>query len=425
MTPDGAAGGPAPVSAGGAQVPVDAYILKVASRCNLNCGYCYMYNMGDESYRGQPFRMSSETVSALLSRVADYSRARGVDRVTFIFHGGEPLLAGKDFFHAFAARAADRLGDDITPIYALETNGTLLTPAWLDLFHEHSIGFGISLDGPPAVHDTWRVNHAGQGSHGQVLRGLEMTRADRRMDRLFGGVLAVIDLTADPLEVYRHFRELGLHRCDFLLPDGTRDHPPRGLGAGTAATPYADWLIRLFDAWFGGQDTSLSIRIFDDLIRMIFGKGFGVDAMGGGANNVLVIETDGGYEPIDVLRICRPGMTGLGMNVHAHSVAEACADDLVRLYQRGAEGLCGTCRRCPVVTMCGGGYLPHRYETATGFDNPSVYCRDLMKLITHVRDRVLATIPDALRGRLGLHFLGYEEALASLTAAGAAGAARG
>lgn len=401
------------VAGGGVAVPVDVYILKVASRCNLNCSYCYVYNKGDHSYRDQPFRMSIATVSALLHRVANYSREQGLHEVTFIFHGGEPLLAGMDFFREFTAQATAVLGRDITPTYALETNGTLLTKLWFDLFNELHIGFGISLDGPPALHDANRVNHAGSGSYARVRRAIEIALADRRLDDLFGGVLTVINLDADPLDIYRHHRELGLRRCDFLLPDGTRDRPPAGLASGGAITPYADWLICLFDEWFGRQDTALSIRIFEDLIRLIFGPGFGSDAMGGGQNSVLVIETDGGYEPIDVLKVCRPGLTKLGMNVRTHSIHDACRNDLVQLYQKGAGGLCETCQTCPIVAICGGGYLPHRYAAATGFANPSVYCRDLMKLITHVRDRVLETFPEALRHKLGLRFLPYDDAISS------------
>src|ERR1700732_2445910 len=88
-----------------AELPIDTYIVKVASRCNLNCRYCYVYNMGDESYRAQPYRMSPATVSALLSRVASYCLEENLQEVTFIFHGGAPLLAARGFFLPFASGA--------------------------------------------------------------------------------------------------------------------------------------------------------------------------------------------------------------------------------------------------------------------------------------------------------------------------------
>jgi uncharacterized protein len=397
-----------------ARVPINTYLLKVASRCNLNCTYCYVYNMGDESYRSQPYRMSSETVSTLLSRVAIYCSEQGIHEITFIFHGGEPLLAGKDFFHAFVAKATAVLGDEITPTYALQTNGTQVTTEWLDLFHKLDIHFGISLDGPPSTNDSNRVTHAGAGSYLRVRQAIDAVLADRRLDNLFGGVLTVINLAADPISIYHHYREIGLRRCDFLLPDGTHDHPPPGLSCDGSATPYADWLIAIFDEWFRNEDTALSIRIFEDIIKLLFGPGFGNDALGGGPNGTLVIETDGGIELIDVLKICGPGFTKLGLNIERNAIRDACSAELMQLYQQGASGLCERCQACPVVAVCGGGYLPHRYSSISDFANPSVYCRDLMKLITHIRGRVLATIPNEIQQKLKMRPLSYEDALTLL-----------
>lgn len=373
-----------------------------------------MYNMGDESYAVQPYRMASQTVSALFTRVAANCSEEDLDEVNFIFHGGEPLLAGTDFFRSFVGRASAVLGPNITPTYTLQTNGTLVTTEWLDLFAELNIGFGISLDGPIAVHDANRINHGGGGSYEQVRRSINLVLGDPRMKDLFGGVLTVINLAADPVALYYHHRAMGLRRCDFLLPDGTHDHPPPGLPVAGPGTPYADWLIAIFDEWFENEDTSLSIRIFENIIRLLFGPGFGNDTLGGHQNGTLVIETDGGIEPVDVLKICGPAFTKLGLNVRRDEIRDARAAELVQLYQNGAACLCDTCRTCPVVAICGGGYLPHRYSSASDFANPSVYCRDLMKLITHVRDQVLKTIPAETREKLRMQALCYDEAASAL-----------
>jgi uncharacterized protein len=393
-----------------ATVPVNTYLLKVASRCNLNCKYCYVYNMGDDSYRSQPSRMAAETVSALLSRVATYCIDENLHEVTFIFHGGEPLLAGEEFFRSFVAKATAILGGGVIPTYALQTNGTLITTKWLDLFRELGIRFGISLDGSQAIHDAHRIYHNGAGSYLDVRKVIDVVLADRRFEDLFCGVLTVINLAADPQDLYYHYRELGLRWCDFLLPDGTYDKPPPRLLFDGSETPYADWLIAIFDEWFENEDTSLTIRIFENIIKLLFAPGRGNEALGGGRNGLLVIETDGGLEPVDVLKICGPGFTKLGLNVHRDAIRDACSVKLVQLYQKGAAELCETCRACPVVSVCGGGYLPHRYSSLNGFANPSVYCGDLMKLITHVRSRVLATIPQETLRKLRMQPVSYEEA---------------
>jgi uncharacterized protein len=373
-----------------------------------------MYNKGDESYRRQPHRMSEDTVRALLTRVRTHCFANELDAVIFSFHGGEPLLAGPDFFRHFVAAAATILGDCITPTYTLETNGTLLTKEWLDLFCDLDIGFGISVDGPPATHDRWRVNHAGVGSYGDVRRAIDLVLTDRRCEGLFGGVLSVIDLESDPLDIYRHLCEIGVSRCDLLLPDGTHDNPPSGVTLNASQTPYADWLTTIFDRWFDSQNTSLSIRLFESIVRLLFDAAAGTDSLGGARNGLLVIETDGGIEPVDVLKVCGPSFTKNDLNVAHNEISDAYSVDLINLYLQGGTAACQTCQSCPVFTVCGGGYLPHRYASRNAFDNPSVYCRDLMKLITHIRDRVLVTIPAETRRKLGLMPLSYAQALAVL-----------
>ena len=402
---------------GGGRVPIDTYVLKVASRCNLNCTYCYVYNKGDESYKAQPFRMSTATVSALLSRVASYSLQERLHEVTFVFHGGEPLLAGPEFFRQFVTEAMATFSSQVKLLFLLETNGTLLSVEWLDLFRELGIAFGISFDGPANINDRNRINHAGAGSYAQVRRALDMVVGDRRLDSLFGGVLTVVELDAEPLDIYRHLRQVGVRRCDFLLPDGTYDNCPPGLSLDGSQTPYADWLIKIFDEWFSNEDTALSIRIFESIIKLLFDPRAGNESLGGGQNGLLVIETDGGIEPVDALKVCGPAFTKIGLNVAWNEIRDVYSNDLVQRYQQGATRVCNTCRTCPVVAVCGGGYLPHRYSLRNGFDNPSVYCRDLMKLITHVRNRVLATIPSKTCQRLGMRPLSYDEALMMVTPA--------
>src|SRR5688572_27227984 len=85
-------------------VPMRTFILKVASRCNLNCTYCYVYNKGDSSYAEQPRVMPNAVVDAAISSIQNYSKKLGIEEVELIFHGGEPLLAGKSFFRRFVSR---------------------------------------------------------------------------------------------------------------------------------------------------------------------------------------------------------------------------------------------------------------------------------------------------------------------------------
>jgi uncharacterized protein len=346
--------------------------------------------------------MSSSVADAAIDGLRNYSSEYDIQRVEIIFHGGEPLLAGQAFFQRFVSKANRELLPNVRPSFSIQTNGTLLDKKWLDLLCDLNIEFGISLDGPEEINDANRVDHRGGGSYARVRKAIDLVLGDSRMGSLFGGLLTVVNLDANPVEVYEFYRDMGIRSVDFLLPDGHYDNPPDRLTPEGVDAPYADWLIRLFDAWFAADDPSFHIRIFENVIDMIFGASQTTDSIGGAQNGIIVIESDGTIEPVDVLKICGDRFTKTDFNVLTSGIRDVYQSELVRRYQAGRSSLCKKCRECPIQAVCGGGYFPHRYSTINGFDNPSVYCRDLMKLIVYIQKKVVTTLPESTRRKLNL-----------------------
>jgi uncharacterized protein len=385
-------------------------VVKVASRCNLNCSYCYVYNAGDNSYLQQPAVMSDETVDALVQRTATHCRQHGITLFTFVFHGGEPLLAGPDFFRRFVAKVASHFPAETEPRFCLQTNGTLLTRDWCKLLSELNIGIGISMDGPKEFNDIHRVYHSGKGSYDHVLAGWEAAKSSG----LRPGLLAVVNIKADPLAVYRHAKELNPRSIDFLLPDSTHDKLPPGQRSGEKTTLYADWLLEIFKAWVAEAESPFRIRLFTHLMRTILGGNDSFDNFSQDPNEVMIIETNGAIESLDVLKVCRHGITKSFANVLTHELDEAFDNEMVSLYYHSGQQLSATCRQCLIKSVCAGGYLPHRYRQENAFDNPSVYCHDLMKLITEIQNWVVSHLPDELRIENGLAPVTYAQARAHL-----------
>ena len=131
--------------------------------------------------------------------------------------------------------------------------------------------------------------------------------------------------------------------------------------------------------------------------------------MGKGENEILVIETNGGIEAVDVLKICGDGFTKTDANVSTHSFDDATQTPLAKIYRYSGSMLPKKCLACPISETCGGGYIPHRYSAANGFNNPSVYCNDLMKLITHIQNRVIENLPEEIVKEAGAQKITYEE----------------
>jgi uncharacterized protein len=186
----------------------------------------------------------------------------------------------------------------------------------------------------------------------------------------------------DGAALYRHFRSLGVSIMDFVLPtEANWDHPPAGF---TSPTPYADYLISVFDEWWNENHPDVRIAFFDRLLRSMVGSRVHSDSLGTDPLTTIVVDHNGSIEPVDSL--CASGAGQADMNVASHSIECIFQQPTFQKALAGQESLSQTCRKCEIRDVCGGGYLPSRFSQWNGFDNPSIYCADLSKLVSHVLD---------------------------------------
>jgi uncharacterized protein len=262
----------------------------------------------------------------------------------------------------------------------VHTNGVRLDEQWCELFDEYAVKVGVSLDGDKAANDRHRRYADGRSSHAQVLRALALLR-QARFRQLYAGILCTIDLANDPLAVYRALIAEQPPRLDLLLPHATWDHPPyRPAGR---PHPYADWLLAVYQCWVA-DGRPVPIRLFDSVLSAARGGPSWTEVIGLDPVDLLVIDTDGSWEQADSLKTAFDGAPQTGKGVRSHSVDDAARHPGVAARRGGLAALCATCRACPVVRVCGGGMYAHRYRSETGFDNPSVYCADLLEMITQL-----------------------------------------
>jgi uncharacterized protein len=365
-------------------LPLSQFVLKVHSRCDLACDHCYVYESADQSWRGRPLAVSGEVISQAARRIAEHAASHQLGSVQVVLHGGEPLLAGRARLGQIAAGLRSALRGVCRLDLRIHTNGVLLDEAFCELFAEHDIRVGVSVDGDRAANDRHRRYADGRSSYDQVIRAVGLLRSGR-FRRLYAGLLCTIDIANDPVAVYDALMELDPPRIDFLLPHATWESPPARTPG--AATEYADWLIAIFDRWLAAGRPA-GIRTFESVISTLTGGDSLTEALGLAPAALAVIETDGSYEQVDSLKAAFDGAPGTGLNVFEHGLDAVARHPGITARQHGLAGLSGTCQKCPVVTSCGGGLYTHRYRAETGFANPSVYCADLLKLITHIGDRL-------------------------------------
>lgn len=383
---------------------INTIVIKIASRCNLNCSYCYVYNQGDNTYLKQPKLMSYNTVDMIINRFLGHCISNNVKAFTFVFHGGEPLLQKKEFFKYFI-ESSDRIlvqENEIRCLYTTQTNGVLISKEWCELFNSLNIHMGVSLDGDKETNDKYRVDHQGKGAYNSVIKGLEISQ---KYSISSPGILSVIDIESDPVKFFNHLISLNVKSVDLLWPHATHDIPPINVvrsDKSESLTPYADWLIIIFDLWFTDEvNSKIEISIFETFIKLILGNEMHWNEdFGSEDNGILVVETNGDIQAVGALKICGDGFTISGANIETHSLSQSLETKLAKVYHKSHKMLNSKCLNCPIVEICGGGHIHTRFSKENGFDNASVYCKDFIKLIAHIQNSIFDSLPKKYQEQL-------------------------
>jgi uncharacterized protein len=340
--------------------------------------------------------MSAATVDATVARIAEHVAAHRLSGVDVILHGGEPLLAGHRRMDHLLRALRGRVGPADRVRIGVQTNGVLLDDAYLELFRARRVRVGVSLDGAAGDHDRRRRRADGGGSYEAVRRALRRFDAPRYRG-LFGGLLCTVDLRGDPVATYEELVRYAPPVIDFLLPHGNWTTPPPDRVPADPVAPYGDWLVAAFDRWYGAPSRETGVRLFDEIMSLLLGGTSTLEGLGGPPTAMVVVETDGAIEGTDMLASAYPAAAATALHVTADSFDAALAvpGPIRDQYRWGRPTPCAP---CPILPVCGGGLPVHRYRAGAGFDQPSVYCPDLYRLITHIRDRLSADVA-ALRGR--------------------------
>lgn len=361
---------------------VDTVLLKVASRCNLNCTYCYVYNMGDDGWRAQPKRMSEAVQAATAKELSDLARRQGRP-FSVVLHGGEPLLLGAPRLEGLLSSLRAALPGECG--LHLQTNGVLLDAAILDICANHGVGISISLDGPEDVNDRFRVDLRGRGSQARVMAAIERIQAHPKALGLFSGLLSVVDPRTDPRDIYAFFKSTKAPSVDFLYRDGNHDLLPFGKAA-VESDEYGHWMAGLLDCYLA-DPTPPRIRVLDDMLKLILGGAARKEGVGLSDYGIVIIDTDGSINKNDTLKSAQSAADVFSsdwsiLRNDLYDVVNTSEFEAYHVSQRPSSAIC---QSCPDLGVCGGGMPAHRWRKESGFDNPSVFCADQKFLIDRMR----------------------------------------
>jgi uncharacterized protein len=365
---------------------IDTILLKVASRCNINCSYCYVYNQGDTSWQRMPKHMSLTTIEGVLKQLAVLYEDQQ-HPFAIVLHGGEPLLLPREILETLLQGLADRLPAACTR--SIQTNGTLIDDELLNLCVRTNTTLSVSLDGPADIHDTFRIAFNGAGTYAQAAAGIARIRQHPQADQIFTGTLCVVDPNSDPRRVYEFFKALAVPSVDFLFKDGNHAKLPLGK-TSTESTEYGRWLAVVWDCYIN-DPAPPRIRILDDFGRLLLGGTSIKEGCGQTMYGIAVIDTDGTVTKNDTLKSTYDGADRFGKtwSVSTNRLSEVAASPEFVQYARLQNPTSPVCQECPLLSVCGGGMPLSRWHPETGFRNPSVYCADFKLVLGHMSKTLL------------------------------------
>jgi uncharacterized protein len=381
--------------------------------CNLDCKYCFFLSK-EMLYPGSRFRMADGLLESYIRQLIE---SHQTPEVTVAWQGGEPTLMGLDFFKRSVEYAEKYKAPGMSISYSVQTNGTLLDDDWCRFFRENGFLVGISVDGPPELHDTYRRDKGGGPTFERVHRGLQLLK---HHDVDFNILCTVHAANGDrPVEVYRFFRDdLGasfiqfipiIERVDATMVDAAnagwgaagREKRPLYIQHGEHVTErsvkpaqYGHFLIGVFDEWLRNDVGRVYVQIFDIALGAWVGAPPAVCVFAPTCGNALALEHNGDLYSCD--HYVEPDYL-LG-NIQQTPMIELVASDKQRQFgQDKLDSLPRFCRECDVRFVCHGGCPKNRFiETPDGEPGLNYLC-DGYKAFFHHINRPMRLMADLLR----------------------------
>ncbi|MBW8328330.1 MAG: anaerobic sulfatase maturase [Thiobacillus sp.] len=397
------------------QTPLKPYHLlakPAGAACNLGCQYCFFLSK-ENLYEGESHLMDEATLETYIRQLMESSPGPQVD---VAWQGGEPMLRGLDFYKRSVQLAEKYRKPHQRILHTLQTNGTLITDEWAAFFKQHNYLVGLSIDGPRAMHDAYRVSKKGEGSFDDVIRGWNCLKKHQ----VDVNILCTINAAnADhPLEVYRFFRDELQAEYIQLIPIVERAtvdtiaFANQGWGGlkGTdrplykqegnlvtertvTAEQFGKFLIGIFDEWVQRDVGRIYVTTFDVALGSWLGQ-HNACIVAPTCGNALVLEHNGDVYSCD--HFVEPDHR-LG-NIRDTPLQALVASEKQRRFgQNKYDTLPKYCRECPVLFACYGECPRNRFiRTPDGEEGLNYLCAGYKAFFTHI-DTPMKTMADLLR----------------------------
>jgi uncharacterized protein len=327
--------------------------------------------------------MDAITLELVFRQVFSTSFLR--DPIRFVWHGGEPLVVGTDFYRR-AWNLATKLARDYgrTFSFGVQTNGTLIDESWCHLFRDVSMVVGVSLDGPALVHDVNRVARHGQGTHAQVLRGVRSLQ----VHGIPFGVIAVLTEQSlkEPDAMFDFFVANGIPEVGFNVEEIEGANRSSSVDGPSALNSYHRFFYRIMERLLLQDPPRLRVRELETMVsNLLSGEAPGSNSMVS-PGDVITFTYDGCFTTFSP-ELCgaktgRFGRFVMG-NVRTHTLADLWRSPLFNEVNSEIQTGVEECRRtCQYWSVCGGGSPSNKFWETGRFDvTETAHCRATVKTL--------------------------------------------
>ncbi len=372
--------------------PLSVLIKPASGLCNMRCRYCFYADVTEHREIPSYGIMTPETSDALLRRAFAFASGSAA----FAFQGGEPTLAGADYYRHFI-EAAERFNEKKIPVrWAMQTNGYELSDELCEILRDHHFLVGVSLDGTGAIHDAARIDASGEGTFKRVNRTVAKLK-DYGID--YNILTVVTNRTAKEIStVYGYLRSRGYKYVQFIRHvDGFGDAEEPSVWSLTPER-YLNFLKTAFGYYYDDilAGKYMSVREFDNYVMLAAGRPAECCGMNGVCPANLVIEADGGAYPCDfyVLDEWKLG------NVRDTGIRELLESDTAKRFRARSHKIVEKCRACRWFRLCFGGCA--RYREPAGEDGLRLnkYCESMQAFFEWSAPKLMTLARMAGEGRI-------------------------
>lgn len=370
-------------------IPLNFLIKPASGACNMRCKYCFYENEVVIRKEDHSVFMTLDTAQLLIYQAFSCieSEKRGEKNtvpISFAFQGGEPTLAGLDFFNKFIEMVQTYNVRKYPVQYTIQTNGLLLNEEWADFFAKNNFLVGISIDGDKALHESLRPDAVGRSTWDRVTRNLRLLQ-DKHVET---NLLCVVtrQCAKHPEKYYRVLKNLGVSFLQFIPCLDPLDVPRGSMQYSLTPKLYGSFLWGLFDEWYWDWKSGhyTSIRLFDDYIHLAMGLPAGTCATSGSCGAYFVVEGDGTLYPCDFYCLNEWKIGKLG----EASLAEYAKSEIETHFLEEGTKHPSECSSCRFYPLCFGGCKRDWYQDSDG-KNHNYFCSSFSQFFTYAEQRIL------------------------------------